>query len=78
MVFGPQGPPHARQFLIPRKDYAIEDTWHNVGMRGTGSNDLLVQDVKVSGASHAVDGRVSARARRPAHVPIPGHFIAAQ
>ncbi len=47
MVFGPQGPPHARQFLIPRKDYAIEDTWHNVGMRGTGSNDLLVQDVKV-------------------------------
>ncbi len=48
MVFGPQGPPHARQFLIPRKDYAVEDTWHNVGMRGTGSNDLLVQDVKVS------------------------------
>ncbi len=47
MVFGPQGPPHAGQFLIPREDYAIEDTWHNVGMRGTGSNDLLVQDVKV-------------------------------
>ena len=47
MVFGPQGPPHARQFLIPRKDYAVEDTWHNVGMRGTGSNDLVVSDAKV-------------------------------
>jgi len=49
MVFGPQGPPHARQFLIPRKDYVIEDTWHNVGMRGTGSNDIVVADVKIPG-----------------------------
>lgn len=47
MVFGAQGPPQARQFLIPRKDYAIEDTWHNVGMRGTGSNDMVVGDVFV-------------------------------
>jgi 3-hydroxy-9,10-secoandrosta-1,3,5(10)-triene-9,17-dione monooxygenase len=47
MVFGPQGPPHARQFLIPRKDYLIDDTWHNVGMRGTGSNDIVVADVMV-------------------------------
>jgi 3-hydroxy-9,10-secoandrosta-1,3,5(10)-triene-9,17-dione monooxygenase len=47
MVLGPSGPPHARHFLLPRKDYAIEDTWYNVGMRGTGSNDLVVGDVFV-------------------------------
>ena len=47
MVSGLDGPPHARHFLIPRADYAIEDTWHNVGMRGTGSNDLIVGDVFV-------------------------------
>jgi 3-hydroxy-9,10-secoandrosta-1,3,5(10)-triene-9,17-dione monooxygenase len=47
MVFGPGGPPQARHFLVPRKDYRVEDTWHNVGMRGTGSNDLLVADAFV-------------------------------
>lgn len=36
------GPPHVRQFLLPRRDYAVIDTWFNVGMRGTGSNDLVV------------------------------------
>ncbi len=47
LVFGPQGPPQPRHFLIPRRDYAIVDTWHNVGMRGTGSNDIVVDDVFV-------------------------------
>jgi 3-hydroxy-9,10-secoandrosta-1,3,5(10)-triene-9,17-dione monooxygenase len=36
-----------RHFLIPRKDYVIADTWHNVGMRGTGSNDVIVNDIFV-------------------------------
>lgn len=47
MVFEPGGPPQARHFLIPRQDYRVEDTWHNVGMRGTGSNDLVVADAFV-------------------------------
>ena len=47
MVFGPDGPPQARYFVIPRADYAIEDTWYNVGMRGTGSNDLVVGEIFV-------------------------------
>ena len=47
MVFAAQGPPHARHFLVPRQNYAVLDTWHNVGMRGTGSNDLVVDDVFV-------------------------------
>ena len=47
MAFAPQGPPEARHFLIPRRDFAVLDTWHNVGMRGTGSNDLVVDDIFV-------------------------------
>jgi 3-hydroxy-9,10-secoandrosta-1,3,5(10)-triene-9,17-dione monooxygenase len=36
-----------RLFLIPRSDYAIVDVWHTFGLRGTGSNDLVVEDVFV-------------------------------
>ncbi|MCO4252133.1 acyl-CoA dehydrogenase family protein [Pseudarthrobacter raffinosi] len=30
--------------LIPRPDYIVEDTWHVVGMRGSGSNAIVVED----------------------------------
>ncbi|NKR92686.1 flavin-dependent monooxygenase [Rhodococcus hoagii] len=36
-----------RTFLIPARDYRIDDVWHTVGLRGTGSNDLVVEDVFV-------------------------------
>ena len=36
-----------RYFLLPRADYEILDTWHVVGLRGTGSKDLLIQDAFV-------------------------------
>jgi len=29
--------------LVPRSDYAIEDVWDVVGLRGTGSNDIVVE-----------------------------------
>jgi 3-hydroxy-9,10-secoandrosta-1,3,5(10)-triene-9,17-dione monooxygenase len=48
LVFDPDG--HRidfRTFLIPRSDYAIEDVWDTVGLRGTGSNDIVVDDVFV-------------------------------
>ncbi len=45
MAEGADGKPQARVFLLPRKDYSIQDTWFNVGMRGTGSNDIIVDDV---------------------------------
>lgn len=34
-------------FLIPRTDYVIDDVWHVVGLRGTGSNTIVVKDVFV-------------------------------
>jgi 3-hydroxy-9,10-secoandrosta-1,3,5(10)-triene-9,17-dione monooxygenase len=40
-------PPDARTFLLPRRDYTIEDTWHVIGLCGTGSKDLVVADAFV-------------------------------
>ena len=40
-------PPDARTFLVPRQDYTIDDTWHAVGLCGTGSKDLVVDDAFV-------------------------------
>ncbi|MEV6224864.1 3-hydroxy-9,10-secoandrosta-1,3,5(10)-triene-9,17-dione monooxygenase oxygenase subunit [Nocardia fluminea] len=34
-------------FLIPRSDYRIDDVWNVVGLRGTGSNTVVVEDVFV-------------------------------
>jgi 3-hydroxy-9,10-secoandrosta-1,3,5(10)-triene-9,17-dione monooxygenase len=36
-----------RTFLLPRADYVIEDVWDTVGLRGTGSNDIVLSDVFV-------------------------------
>lgn len=36
-----------RTFLVPAKDYQIIDTWQSMGLQGTGSNDIVVEDVFV-------------------------------
>lgn len=41
------GPPDMRTFLLPRADYRIEDVWNTIGLRGTGSNDIVVEDAFV-------------------------------
>jgi 3-hydroxy-9,10-secoandrosta-1,3,5(10)-triene-9,17-dione monooxygenase len=40
-------PPDARVFLVPRRDYTIDDNWHVMGLCGTGSKDLIVDDAFV-------------------------------
>ena len=39
-----------RIFLLPRRDYTIPDTWNATGLRGTGSNDVEVNDAFVAEA----------------------------
>jgi 3-hydroxy-9,10-secoandrosta-1,3,5(10)-triene-9,17-dione monooxygenase len=34
-------------FLVPRSDYRIEPNWDVLGLRGTGSHDIVVEDVFV-------------------------------
>ena len=36
-----------RTFLIPGSDYTIIDTWQSMGLQGTGSNDIVVDNVFV-------------------------------
>ena len=33
-----------RTFLVPRSQYRIEDTWHAMGLEGTGSNDVVIDE----------------------------------
>ena len=51
--------PDMRTFLLPRSDYRIdEDSWHVFGLQGTGSHDIIVDDVYVPDyrTHRAVDG----------------------
>ncbi|WP_285735167.1 acyl-CoA dehydrogenase family protein [Nocardiopsis sp. ATB16-24] len=34
-------------FALPRSDYTVLNTWDSVGMRGTGSNTLVAENVRV-------------------------------
>jgi 3-hydroxy-9,10-secoandrosta-1,3,5(10)-triene-9,17-dione monooxygenase len=37
------GRPALQTLLVPRSDYVIEDTWHAMGLQGTGSNDVVIE-----------------------------------
>ncbi|MEO6092145.1 MAG: acyl-CoA dehydrogenase family protein [Novosphingobium sp.] len=53
------GPPDMRTFLLPRRDYTIDrDAWHVFGLQGTGSHDVIVEDVFVPEhhTHRAIDG----------------------
>lgn len=53
------GVPDMRTFLLPRSDYVIgKDAWHVFGLQGTGSHDIIVDDVFVPEyrTHRAVDG----------------------
>jgi 3-hydroxy-9,10-secoandrosta-1,3,5(10)-triene-9,17-dione monooxygenase len=39
--------PKGVHVMAPTADYAIDDTWHVLGLRGTGSKDLVLDDVFV-------------------------------
>lgn len=41
------GIPEARMAYLPKGSYSILDTWHVGGLRGTGSHDIVVDDVFV-------------------------------
>jgi 3-hydroxy-9,10-secoandrosta-1,3,5(10)-triene-9,17-dione monooxygenase len=46
----PEGsPPDMRTYLIPRSDFEVEDNWHTIALRGTGSKDVILKDVFVPG-----------------------------
>lgn len=44
---GPQGQPVLLICIYPASEGKVEETWDPLGMRGTGSNDIVAQDVFV-------------------------------
>jgi 3-hydroxy-9,10-secoandrosta-1,3,5(10)-triene-9,17-dione monooxygenase len=42
-----EGPPTPAMFVLSPDQYEIADTWHTIGMRGTGSNTIVADDVFV-------------------------------
>ena len=53
------GPPDMRTFLLPRSDYRIDrEAWRVFGLQGTGSHDIIVEDVFVPEyrTHRAIDG----------------------
>ena len=53
-------------FLVPASDYTIDDVWDTVGLRGTGSNDIVVGDVFVP-RHHALSFTDVSKCRCPGH-----------
>jgi 3-hydroxy-9,10-secoandrosta-1,3,5(10)-triene-9,17-dione monooxygenase len=49
--------------LIPRTDYTIEQNWDVIGLRATGSNDVVVKDVFVPKYRTQITNDTSARGR---------------
>jgi len=47
MVHVDSTPPDWRFFLVPRRDYQTVDTWQVAGLQGTGSIDVILDDVFV-------------------------------
>jgi len=43
----PAGAPQVRSFFVPAESATILDTWHVLGLRGTGSHDFTIADVFV-------------------------------
>ncbi|MFL0578690.1 acyl-CoA dehydrogenase family protein [Dietzia sp. 179-F 9C3 NHS] len=61
-------PPRMLHVVVPRSDYEIiEDSWDVIGLQGTGSKDLVVEDAfipdeRVMEYDHLIDGSQVARA----------------
>src|SRR5262249_6242258 len=47
MVMAENAAPEWRFFIVPRRDYKTVDTWQVAGLQGTGSIDLILEDVLV-------------------------------
>ncbi|MFZ3469591.1 3-hydroxy-9,10-secoandrosta-1,3,5(10)-triene-9,17-dione monooxygenase oxygenase subunit [Streptomyces sp. 4.24] len=59
-------PVDMRTFLVPRSQYRVDDVWDTVGLRGSGSNDIVIEDVFVPEHRALSFGPVTA-------LRVPGH-----
>ncbi len=52
------GVPDYRTFLVPRADISINDNWHTMGLKGTGSKEVVIENAFVPEyrTHRAIDG----------------------
>jgi alkylation response protein AidB-like acyl-CoA dehydrogenase len=50
-LVGSAGQPQVRGFLLPAGDWDIKDTWHAMGLKGTGSHHIALKDAVVPEAN---------------------------
>ena len=43
----PESPERGLHVVVPKKDLFVDDTWFTLGLRGTGSKDLVAEEVFV-------------------------------
>jgi alkylation response protein AidB-like acyl-CoA dehydrogenase len=71
---GEPNPPRPIVVALPREELEVLDTWHTLGLRGTGSHDAVASDVFVP-ASRAFSLLDGPRIDRPLYrFPIFGYF----
>ncbi|MDQ0380158.1 3-hydroxy-9,10-secoandrosta-1,3,5(10)-triene-9,17-dione monooxygenase oxygenase subunit [Amycolatopsis thermophila] len=58
-------------YLLPIGDYTIDDVWDTVGLSGTGSNDIIVEDAFVP-AHRALSFQATSKCRTPGQKINPG------
>jgi 3-hydroxy-9,10-secoandrosta-1,3,5(10)-triene-9,17-dione monooxygenase len=67
------GKPQSRAFLVPAREATVEDDWHVVGLRGTGSKSFVLEDVVVPEyRTESIDAVNSGTARGMAGGPLTG------
>src|SRR5262249_22035739 len=60
----PQTPDRSLHVVVPRADVVVDDTWFSLGLRGTGSKDIVARDVFVP-AHRAMPSRMLFEGRSP-------------
>jgi alkylation response protein AidB-like acyl-CoA dehydrogenase len=60
----PSSPDRSLHVVVPRVEIEIDDTWYSLGLRGTGSKDIVARDVFVP-AYRAMPSRMLFEGRSP-------------
>jgi alkylation response protein AidB-like acyl-CoA dehydrogenase len=71
---GPDGRPVMMVVFFPPVQAEIIDTWHTMGMRGTGSNDVVVRDIFVPDRHAWIMAPLAANRSGPFAGPLYGAF----
>jgi 3-hydroxy-9,10-secoandrosta-1,3,5(10)-triene-9,17-dione monooxygenase len=67
---GPDGQEEDRHFLVPKSDYQILDTWYAMGLKGSASHDVSLDEVFVPEHRTTTIANMRARAARYPDEPI--------